>query len=553
MLVLLIVAFVSGLLTILAPCIWPILPIILTTSSTGGRHRPLGVVAGILLSFSVLTLSISYLVKLFHFDPDILRLLAVAIIGILGLTLIIPKLSAFLEGYTSRISNIFRGRLSSGSGFWGGIITGMSLGVVWSPCAGPILATIAALSTTRSVNSQVVLITFVYMMGTGIPLLLFATFGSNLLSKSRILSPFTGRIQQLFGVIIIATALLIWTGYDRVLQARLLNFFPGYSELIYKIEQSNQVQEQLNRLTGTESRTSSKDLSFLPDLGKAPDFVGIDHWLNSSPLNLNTLKGKVVLVDFWTYSCINCIRTLPFVTGWYEKYKADGLVVIGVHTPEFEFEKKTENVQNAIKMFGVNYPVAQDNSYSTWNNFSNNYWPAKYLIDKDGHLRYQHSGEGLYAETEKAIQTLLAETGRPVPQEILSMPDQTPRIRLTPETYLGKSRMKKLSPDFKYLGDWKIENEFGESSPGSSLELDFYANKVFLVITPDSPTDILTVSLDGMPIRDDLAGKDVVGGKVFLTIPRLYELIDLRGNPGEHILRLDFGSKGTKVFAFTFG
>ena len=554
MLVLLIVAFVSGLLTILAPCIWPILPIVLSSSSTGGRGRPLGVTLGILLSFSILTLSLSYLVKIFHFDPDILRLLAVVIIGFFGSILIIPKLASLLEGYASRIGNYFGGRFTSGSGFWSGMVAGISLGVVWAPCAGPILATIAALSATRAVNSQVVLITITYMIGTGIPLFLFAAFGSHLLTKSRVLSPFTGFIQQALGLVMIITAVLIWTGYDKLLQARLLNLFPAYTDLIYRIEQTNQVQEQLNRLQGKgEGKISTLPKSFLPDMGMAPDFVGIGNWLNSTPLTLGALEGKVILVDFWTYSCINCIRTLPFVTGWYEKYKDQGLVVVGIHTPEFEFEKKTENVANAIKMFGINYPVAQDNNYSTWNNYNNSYWPAKYLIDKDGHLRYQHSGEGLYAETEKAIQTLLAETGRPVPQEILSMPDQTPRIRLTPETYLGKSRMKIFSPDFKYLGEWNIENEFGESSPGSSLELDFYANKVFLVITPNSPTDIITVSLDGMTISDDVAGKDVFDGKVLLDTARLYELINLRGNPGTHVLRLDFGSKGTKVFAFTFG
>ena len=552
MLVLLLISFISGLLTIFAPCIWPILPIVLSTS-TGGPKRPLGVTIGILLSFSVLTLSLSYLVKIFHFDPDSLRLMAVAIIGFLGVVLIFPRLSARLEGFTSRIGNIFGGRFSSSSGFWGGLLAGVSLGIVWAPCAGPILATIAALSATRSVNSQVVLITVVYMLGTGIPLLLFAVFGRNLLLNSRRLSPYTGRLQQFLGAVMVATAMLIWSGYDRVLQAKLLNLFPVYSNFIYQIEQTDQVQKELKRLQGKDPAITPLPKSFLPDLGKTPEIKGISNWLNSPPLEISSLKGKVVLVDFWTYSCINCIRTLPFVTAWYEKYKDHGFVVIGVHTPEFEFEKKTDNVRNALKMFGVNYPVAQDNSYSTWNSFINVYWPAKYLVDKDGHLRYQHSGEGMYAETEKAIQTLLAETGQLVPQEILSMPDQTPRTRLTPETYLGKSRMKKFSPAFKYLGEWIIENEFGESSPGSSLELDFYANKVFLVIIPDSSTDIITLTLDGMPLRSDVAGKDVVNGKVLLTIPRLYELIDLRGNPGEHILRLDFGHKGTKVFAFTFG
>jgi len=557
MLILLLVAFVSGLLTILAPCIWPILPVVLSTSATVGHRRPLGVTTGILLSFTVLTLSLSYLVRIFNIDPDSLRLLAVVVIIFLGLVLLVPPLSSLLEAYASMLSSHFfvkAGSVTSesGSGFWGGLVTGLSLGIVWAPCAGPILATIAALSATRAVNSQVVLVTIVYMIGTGIPLFLFATFGSRLLTRSRLLSPFTGRIQQILGVIMIVTALFIYTGYDRLLQAKLLNIFPAYSNLLYSLEQSNQVQSELSRLQGREeTRTTAK--SFLPDMGQAPDFIGINRWLNSSPLSLAGLKGKVILVDFWTYTCINCIRTFPFVSGWYEKYKDQGFVIIGVHTPEFEFEKKTENVENAVRMYQIKYPVAQDNSYITWNSFNNRYWPAKYLIDKDGHLRYEHFGEGQYEETEKAIQSLLAETGKTIPPETLSMPDETPQIRLTPETYLGKSRSEYFSSVFKYFGNWKVENEFGESTPGSSLTLNFYANKVFLVITPDSPADLVTVNLDGKPVDDNYAGKDVQNGKIIFDTPRLYELIDLRGTPGEHVLRLDFGTKGTQVFAFTFG
>lgn len=553
MLVLLLVAFISGLLTILAPCIWPILPIVLASSTSAGRRRPLGVTVGILVSFTILTLSLSYLVRILNFDPDSLRFLAVTVIGVLGLSLVIPKLSALLESQVSRLSNLFGGRLGTGNGFWGGFLTGISLGIVWAPCAGPILATIAALAATRAVTSQVVLLTLVYMGGTGIPLFLFASFGSSLLLKSRALSPFLGRIQQAFGVIMIVTAILIWTSYDRVLQARLLNLFPAYSGLIYKLEQGNQVQTELSRLSGQKPITVFEPKPYLADLGKAPDFIGITNWLNSSPQDLASLKGKVILVDFWTYSCINCIRTLPFVTGWYEKYKGQDFVVIGVHTPEFEFEKKTENVQKALTMFKITYPVAQDNNFLTWNAFNNRYWPAKYLVDKDGHLRFKHFGEGSYSETEKAIQSLISESGKSVSRSFLDMPDQTPQTDLTPETYLGKARSNKLSANHKFSGRWNIENEYGESSIGSSLQLDFYADKVFLVITPKNSSDEVTVFLDDEVLDNAYAGNDVLNGKIIFDIPRLYELIDLKGNPGSHKLRLDFGTEGTRVFAFTFG
>lgn len=552
MLILLLVAFISGLLTIFAPCIWPILPIVLS-SSTGGKQKPHGITLGIITSFTIVTLSLSYLVRLFNFDPDVLRFVAVFVISFLGMVLIIPSLGSVLEGWASQLTGKISPKLSSGQGFIGGIVTGLALGIVWSPCAGPILATIAALSATRAVNSQIILITITYMVGTGIPLFIFASAGSKLLSKSRVLSPYTAVIQRILGLIMIVTAALIWTGYDKLIQVKLLDLFPSYSNVLYKLEQSNQVQVQLNLLRGQKQTTDQNSKSFLRDEGKAPDFIGISNWLNSAPLALSSLKGKVVLVDFWTYSCINCIRTLPFVTGWYEKYKDQGFVVVGVHTPEFEFEKKTENVGKALKMFQINYPVAQDNSYSTWNNFNNRYWPAKYLIDKNGHLRYSHNGEGQYEETEKAIQSLLTETGKVISTETLSMPDQTPKIRLTPETYLGKNRMDIFSSVFKYVGNWNISNEYGESTAGASLELNFYANKVYLVITPHGPSDLITVYLDGKTLDTEFAGKDVHDGKIFLDSSRLYELIDLKGNPGKHVLRLDFGTKGTQVFAFTFG
>lgn len=552
MLTLLLVAFISGLLTILAPCIWPILPVVLSTSTTGGHRRPFGVSLGILLSFTVLTLSLSYLVSIFHFDPNILRLMAVFVLVILGLVLLLPRLSAFLEGYTSRLTSLLPIR-DSGSGFWSGLLTGLSLGVVWAPCAGPILATIAALSATRTVTSQVVLITVVYMLGTGIPLFLFATFGSRLLLQSRSLSPFLGRIQQIFGLIMILTALSIYSGYDRLIQTKLLDILPGYSNLLYRLEQTPSVQEQLNRLSGRENSSPVPQKSFLPDLGMAPEFKGLNQWLNSSPLTQTDLRDKVVLVDFWTYSCINCLRTLPFVSGWAAKYRDQGLVVVGVHTPEFEFEKNTQNVQKALSLYHISYPVALDNSYSTWNNFRNSYWPAKYLIDKDGHLRYKHFGEGNYPETEKAIQTLLAEAGRPISTEVLSLPDTTPKIRLTPETYLGKNRSEKFSPAFTLGGTWNVEGEFAESTAGSTLDLDFFASRVFLVITPQNSEDSILVFLDGKPIENKFVGQDVRDGRLILDSSRLYEIIDLKGLPGSHLLQLKFETTGTKVFAFTFG
>ena len=577
MIVLFFFAFLAGLVTIFAPCIWPILPIVLS-SSTGGNKKPLGITLGITVSFAFLTLFISYVVKIIPFDPNILRILAVFVIAVLGLSLIIPKFSEILETYVSRIAGRFvdPGQ-SKKTGFKSGFVMGLALGVVWTPCAGPILATIATLAATQSVNLATILVTFFYVLGVSIPLFIFASLGNRIFAKSRALSKYTGRVQQIFGAVMILTALLIATNYDKVLETNLLNFFPSYSNSLTALETNPAVTKELQSLKGKSSLN-------LPLIGnsslfnadyKAPDFVGITNWLNTDkPISIKSLRGKVVLVDFWTYTCINCIRTLPHVTSWYEKYKDKGFVVIGVHTPEFQFEHNTANVENAIKMYGIRYPVAQDNNYATWNNYNNEYWPAEYLIDANGYVRRTHFGEGEYQQMETAIQQLLEQAGRKVTSKLDTMPDLTPTIQLSPETYLGQYRMEFYYPSgntgivnqnftlnsnipinsFSLGGNWDITSHSATTAEGATLLYNFYADKVFLVLNPAvSGKSIIKVFLDGKPVDSLYAGSDVANGQVTVTTDRLYNLIDLRGKPGTHILKLEFETPGTKAFAFTFG
>lgn len=265
----------------------------------------------------------------------------------------------------------------------------------------------------------------------------------------------------------------------------------------------------------------------LPVIGIAPEFTGIFMWLNSDPLTMAGLKGKVFLIDFWTYTCINCIRTLPHVTSWYEKYKDNNFVVIGVHTPEFEFEKSTANVEMAVKQYKINYPVAQDNDYATWDAYNNRYWPAKYLIDSRGNIRYTHFGEGKYGETEKNIRALIEESGFSPDREMTLLENQTPLGgNQTPESYLGIAHMDR-----------------------------FLAEKVFLVIHPAtaSNNDQIKVYLDDQLITQSAAGSDVEEAIVNVTEPRLYNLVDFQGKKENHLLRLEFLSPGTSVFAFIFG
>ncbi len=571
--ILFVFAFISGLVTIAAPCIWPILPIVLSASSTGGHRKPLGVTLGILLSFGLLTLALSYIVKILPINLDWLRLLAVVVLIILGLSLLIPKFASILEGYASRFSGRFAGG-NKGNGFIGGFLTGLALGVVWTPCAGPILATIATLAATTRVNSQIVLVTFSYLVGVGIPLLIFSYAGRSIFTRTRFFSKYTGRVQQIFGVIMILTAILIFSNQDKILAAKLLDIFPAYSKYLTAFESSNVIQSQLNSLKGGSVNPQQQQSDLFNQNSPVIEFVGITKWLNSDPLTLQKLKGKVVLVDFWTYTCINCIRTLPHVISWYEKYKDMGFVVVGVHTPEFEFEKSTANVQSAISQYKITYPVAQDNNYATWNAYSNQYWPAEYLIDSKGIIRRVHFGEGEYDKAEEAIVTLLKESGVKLGAIKDIMPDQSPKGAISPETYLGAARMQYLYPNgstpqgqqsfnlasnlplntFSFGGDWLISQDSAQVLRNSIIEYKFSANKVYLVIRPgNSGASRVKVLLDGKVVDGNAAGNDVVNGFINISSDRLYNLVDLQGNIGEHLLRLEFEGTGIQTFAFTFG
>ena len=577
MTILLFFSFLAGMVTILAPCIWPLLPIVLSASSSGGKRKPLGITLGVMTSFTIFTLSISYLEKIFHVDANLFRLIAVVVIGLLGLSMMIPPLGARFESFINRVLSPFQNRIQTrGSGFWAGYVTGFSIGLVWAPCAGPILATIATLAATQAVNAKVVLVTLAYVGGLGIPLFFFSLAGSLFFSRMRRFTKYTGRIQQGFGFVMIVAALLIYTNYDKVIQLKILEAFPSYGNFLSHVENNEQVSRQLKVLRGEKEmkKTPQENPEGLPDLGPAPEFAGIAQWLNTSdPPSMAHLRGKVVLVDFWTYSCINCVRTLPHVTGWYEKYKNKNFVVIGVHTPEFAFEKETKNVQNALKQFKINYPVAQDNDYRTWQAFENHYWPAEYLIDAKGHLRRTHFGEGHYEEMELAIRQLLKEAGNSLDVSENLPQDEMPTYRMTPETYLGSARMERFTSNepvaagqqtfthpspiplnnFAYEGVWEVSGESAQAQKGSGLAIRFKADKVFLVVSPHHSGDRIKVFIDGKPVDEATAGADVKNGELILKEERLYHLIDLHGNVGSHVLRLEFQNEGVSVYAFTFG
>ncbi|MFA5136192.1 MAG: cytochrome c biogenesis protein DipZ [Patescibacteria group bacterium] len=564
-------AFLAGIVTILSPCILPVLPIILSSTIGGkdtGKARPSGVVVGFILSFTLFTLFLSSIVKISGISSDTLRTVSVFVIAGFGISLFVPRFQLFIEKIFSRLSDLLpRGGVKPG--FGPGLLIGLSLGLLWTPCVGPILASVISLAISGTVTFDAFVITLAYSLGTAIPMFLIMIGGQTILIKVPWLLANTAKIQRVFGILMIVTAIGIFNNVERKIQTYILNAFPQYGAGLTKFEDNKAVQTELKKIT--ESKNMDKK-----DLGKpmqqmnqlAPEIIPGGEWLNTKPLTLAELKGKVILIDFWTYTCINCQRTFPYLKQWWKKYQDKGLVIIGVHSPEFEFEKDKNNLKQAIKDFDLTYPVVQDNDFSTWQAFENRYWPAKYIIDKDGFIRYTHFGEGEYDKTEAVIQELLKETG----VSTLS-PPQNPKIQTfgrTPETYLGYGRLDRFSSpeqikrnisstytsppllpanSFAFKGRWTIMEEYAVPENGSELLFNFEAKEVFLVMRITGKPSKIAVYLDN---KIQYFGEDNKNGSVTVDTDKLYKLIKLP-TPGKHILRLEFNDANVQLFAFTFG
>jgi len=537
------VAFVAGIVTAISPCVLPVLPIVFAGGATGDRRRPYAIVAGLVSSFTVFTLVATALLSALGLPDDLLRNIAIGVVMIVGLSLLWPRLGALVERPFQAL-----GRRNPG-GMGGGFLLGVSLGLLFTPCAGPVIAAVAVLAATERFSVQGVLVTLAYALGAGLVLLLIAIGAQRGMS----LQAFRARaplIRRALGGLVVGVAILMAVGLD----VKLASHVPGYTKALQGLEESAAAQDRLDNLLAGESHFGDEKLQ---DYGQAPDFQQVTQWLNSSPLTLAALRGKVVLVDFWTYSCVNCIRTLPYVKRWYETYRDAGLVVVGVHTPEFAFEHVPGNVEKAVSSFGIDYPVALDNDYGTWSAWGNRYWPAEYYIDRQGHVRYAHFGEGDYGETEKVIRTLLAEKDLPEPVSG-SISDETPQGVLTPETYLGTDRLSSLvgSPvvagreatytipktvpqnDVAYGGRWTVGRERIVAGEGARLRLAYHARDVYLVLGGEGRVKVV---VDGKPVKS-----------VATTGDRLYTLVTGSGPADDHTLDLSF-SPGVEAYAFTFG
>ncbi|MFA6916356.1 MAG: cytochrome c biogenesis protein DipZ [Parachlamydiales bacterium] len=573
MLILLVFSFLAGIVTVFSPCVLPVLPPLLAAGYTKNPSRSWGIILGFISCFTFAILTLSQALHSIGATGNWLHLIAAIILGVFGLILLIPKLGEIFERLAApiaRLGNTISTRTAEG--FGGGVLLGFALGLLWTPCAGPILATIIILSTLNAVSLTTVGITLAYALGAAIPMM-FIMRGSSYLKKSLSSHPSaSATLRSIFGVLTIAAAVGIATNWTEVFQKLALEYIP-----IIEVENNALVKKRLAGLVKADAGNSfvlrvedmnaTKD-GVLPLLGKAPAFPANDKWLNSKPLTMNELEGKVVLIDFWTYSCINCLRTLPYLSRWYDNYKDKGLVIVGVHTPEFSFEKVPENVQDAIKRLHVNYPVVLDNDYAIWKSYGNLYWPAHYLIDKQGNLRYFHFGEGKYIETENAIRSLLGLT----PMNGIDEMDR--RRATTPETYLGYKRAQGYpfeldifrdkehryvpqevpNPDQVTLeGDWIVHEDHAEStSPRSYIRINFIGTKVYLVLGGMSKEPV-QVMLDSKPLPAKYYSKDMNSkGQIFIKEPRKYDMIDLGRDYGRHELQIHI-PEGISAYAFTFG
>jgi cytochrome c biogenesis protein CcdA/thiol-disulfide isomerase/thioredoxin len=369
-------AFIAGIVTILSPCILPVLPFILSGSTGTDKRRPWGVVLGFILSFTFFTLFLTSIVQFTGVSADILRYFSIVVLFSFGASLLIPQFQLLLEKAFTMVAGKVPNQASA-TGLFGGLLVGFSLGLLWTPCVGPILASVISLALTGSVNTTAFFITFAYALGTALPMLAIMKGGQTLLQKNQWLVRNTATIQKGFGVLMMLTALAIFNNFDRKFQTYILQAFPQYGTGLTAIEDNELVKKQLETIGGEMPQDAIGKPTNQINQGykKAPELQSEGAWINSEPLTLSQLKAenKVVLIDFWTYSCINCIRTLPYLRTWHEKYVDQGLTIIGVHAPEFEFEKDLGNLQEAVNDFSLFYPIVQDNEFKTWRAYENRY------------------------------------------------------------------------------------------------------------------------------------------------------------------------------------
>jgi cytochrome c biogenesis protein CcdA/thiol-disulfide isomerase/thioredoxin len=570
-------AFVGGVLTILSPCILPVLPFVFARADQPFRRSGLPLLAGMALTFSLVAVAAAFgghwVVRLNQGG----RYVAMVVFLVLGISLLFPSFAEAITRPLVRAGSRLQGGPSTESSVGKSFVLGISTGLLWAPCAGPILGLIltGAAIDGPGARSSFLLMSFALGAATSLGFALFA--GNKAFSAMKRSLSFEVWIRRALGVAVIIGVIAIALGWDTNLLTK------------FSFVNTSKAEAHLITALGAEKPavrpvSSAGSQTILADEGPLPELSGAVAWLNSAPLTRESLRGKVVLIDFWTYSCINCLRALPYTEGWATKYKDAGLVVIGVHTPEFAFEKERTNVEKAVRDLKVNYPVAIDSNYKIWQAFNNQYWPAHYFVDGKGRIRYHHFGEGEYDESERVIQQLLKENG------VTSLSAGTINVSApgveaasggenvrSPETYIGYERAENfasaepIAQDSRKVytplprlslnqwtlgGSWKVSPESAvlQAAPGKVV-FRFHARDLHLVLGSAKAGKAVRfrVTLDGTPPGADHGSDTDATGAGKVDEHRLYQLIRQKGAVENRTFQIEFLDPGVQAFAFTFG
>jgi cytochrome c biogenesis protein CcdA/thiol-disulfide isomerase/thioredoxin len=563
-------AYLGGVLTILSPCILPVLPFVFARADKPFVRSGLPLLVGMAVSFAAIA-SLAAVGGGWAVEANrVGRAIALLLFSGFALLLIFPSLSDRAMQPLVRLGEKLSGPGRS-EGMAGSLLLGLATGLLWAPCAGPILGLILTGAALSGASANTALLLLAYALGAATSLALALLVGGRVFAAMKRSLGAGQWIRRALGVLVLGAVGVIALGLDTRILANL------------SAGQTNAIESGLARTLGLDDRLPMQGGSTgLGDEGPLPSLDGAIAWLNSAPLTREQLRGKVVLVDFWTYSCINCIRTVPHVRALYDRYARDGLVVIGVHTPEFAFERDLRNVRRAVADFGIDYPVAVDNDWTIWKAFSNRYWPAHYLADAKGRIRYHHFGEGGEKATEAAIRALLAEAGRQPSMMTARAEVEGAAVAAnfaevaTRETYLGFARGDNFaSPgsfvrgkpaiyatpaslslgQWAYGGRWTVEQQRGRlDAAGGSLSIRFKARDLHLVLGSANGQPLrFRVTLDGKAPGADhgLDIDDAGNGRV--TTHRLYQLVRQKAGARERTFTITFPDPGVEAYAFTFG
>ena len=570
----LILAYLGGVLTILSPCILPVLPFVFARSDKPFMRNGLPMLLGMAITFAaVATLAAvggGWAVHANQYG----RYVAMVVLAFLGLTLLSTHLAEWISRPFVALGNRLSNRAAGeGDSIWGAAGLGVATGLLWAPCAGPILGLLLTGAALNGASAQTTLLLLTYAAGAATSLGLALLIGGKVFGLMKRSLGAGEWVRRALGVLVLCGVAAIALGLDTGLLTRV------------SLASTSGIEQKLINAVRPAPAPSPvlKAGDPLPVEGEFPSLAGATGWLNSKPLTVESLRGKVVLVDFWTYSCINCIRTLPYVRGWYDKYRDHGLVIIGVHAPEFAFEKNPDNVAKAVKDLGVDYPVALDNDYAIWKGFNNEYWPAHYFIDAQGRIRSHHFGEGNYHESEDVIRQLLTAAGQKnLPGgyvnddhhgvEAASSNDPT----RSPETYVGYARAQnfaggKVAHDdawdyhapkaygtnqWSLDGRWTVHDEYaGLDRAGGSITYRFRGRDLHLVLGPggDGKPVRFRVTIDGKPPGADHGMDTDATGNGTVDSQRLYQLVRQANGTGERLFEITFLDPGVRAYAFTFG